>query len=517
MKRRHVLASGLLGALHLAAPALLTGNQASAQQPQVRGGRPLRVGILQDMTNFDPQSFSSVNFPLIKNLYDSLLEYTPTGEAVPSLATAWTIAPDNQSVTVTLRENVKFHSGAPMNAAAVAATLVKAAHPQRGRNVYATMSFIKDWTVVNPTTIRLNFNAPAPARQVTDLLQFISVLDPAGIENIDNRPAGTGAYMLAERVVGQRIRMVANPNYWRERQPVCNELVLTIFGEDAAASAALESGAVDIVYGGTARSAVRLRAAGYQLIQGPGPLVQVFRINTTRGPFRNAKFRQAFNYLIDRAAILRVGYAGLGEVTALPWAPASPAADPSYNTTYAFNLDRGRAMLQESGLTAAQMSDWKLLTNGGDEPSTLISQVVQSTLARVGVNIQLDLKQGSEYVDALLQGRFEATFGGVGNIQKFPSRLTTNSIYRTANNPVLGEPHPHPEYVAAIDRVNRTFGTGPEVKAAYDNLNRVLVESAFGIATNTYDVGLTVGARNIGGWTLDIDNMIVCRTIGFTG
>ena len=60
--------------------------------------------------------------------------------------------------------------------------------------------------------------------------------------------------------------------------------MLTIFSDDAAATAALESGAVDIIYGGTARSAVRLQDAGYQLIQGPGPLVQVFRINTTRGP-----------------------------------------------------------------------------------------------------------------------------------------------------------------------------------------------------------------------------------------
>ena len=33
-----------------------------------------------------PIQFSSVNFPLIKNLYDSLIEYTPEGKAVPSLA-----------------------------------------------------------------------------------------------------------------------------------------------------------------------------------------------------------------------------------------------------------------------------------------------------------------------------------------------------------------------------------------------------------------------------------------------
>jgi peptide/nickel transport system substrate-binding protein len=53
------------------------------------------------------------------------------------------------------------------------------------------------------------------------------------------------------------------------------------------------------------------------------------------------------------------------------------------------------------------------------------------------------------------------------------------------------------------------------VKAAYDELNRSLVQSAFGIPTNTYAVGLIVAAKNVGGFTLDIDNMLVARTIGF--
>ena len=169
--------------------------------------------------------------------------------------------------------------------------------------------------------------------------------------------------MLGERVVGQRIRLVANPNYWREKEPIANEVVLTIFSDDAAASAALESGAIDIIYGGGSRNAVRLKSAGYQLIQGPGPLVQVFRINSTRGPFKNEKFRQAFNYLMDRAGILRVGYAGLGEVVALPWAPASPAFDKSYNEKYAFNIDKAKELLAASGLSAAEMNNWKLLVN----------------------------------------------------------------------------------------------------------------------------------------------------------
>ena len=512
MKRRTVLLSGLAGSLGLAAPTIFAGPAAGQE---VRAGR-VRVAILDDMNNFDPMAFSTVNFPLIKNFYDSLIEYTPAGEAVPSLATAWQIASDNTSVTLTLRQGVKFHSGTALTAEAVTATLRKAADPQKGKNVYPTMSVVRDWTVVNENTLRINFSTRVPDRQITDLLQFISVIDPAGIDTIETRPAGTGAYTLAERVVGQRIRLAANPNYWRERQPVSSEVVIQVFSDDAAASAALESGAVDIIYGGTSRSAVRLRAAGYQLFQGPGPLVQVFRINSTRGPFRNAKFRQAFNFLMDREGILRVGYAGLGQVTALPWAPNSPAADPSYNTRFAYNIDRGKALITESGVSAQEASDWTLLVNGGDQSSVTISQIAQSSLQRAGVNIQLDIKQGAEFVDALLNGRFAAVFGAIGNIQKFPTRVTTNSIYRTANNPILGNPNPHTDYVAAIERVNSAFGSGAEVRAAYDNLNRALVEAAFAIPTNTYDTGLIVTARNVGGITLDIDNMLVARTIGFT-
>ncbi len=512
MKHDPTRRTGLKGAVALAAVSLVMPLYSHAQA--LKAGR-LRVAILQDIRNFDPAQFSFENAVLIKNLYDSLIEYTAEGQAVPSLASAWTVGAGNTSVTVNLRRDVSFHSGAPLNAEALTATLKKSADPKTGKNVYATMTVVKDWTVVDPYTVRLNFNAPVPDKQITDLLQFISPIDPAGIETVETKPAGTGAYMLAERVLGQRIRLVVNPKYWRAEKPFASEVVMTIFSDNEAANAALESGAVDMIYNGDSRSAIRLRTAGYQLVQGPGPLVQVFRINTTQGPFKNEKFRQAFNYLIDRRAILQVGYAGLGEVTALPFVPASPAADKSYDTKYAFDLAKGQALLKESGLSAAEMSNWKLLANGGDQATMAICQIVQSTLAKVGINIELDVRQGAEHTDAMLGGKFAAVFGGVGNVQKFPTRVTTNSIYRTEKNPVLGDPHPFPAYVAAINRVNTTFGSGADVKAAYDNLNKVMVESSFGIPTNTYQVGLIVGAKNLGGFTREIDNMLVLRTIGF--
>ena len=81
------------------------------------------------------------------------------------------------------------------------------------------MSFVQDGRWSTPTPSASNFKGPAPERQVTDLLQFITIIDPAGIDTVEQKPAGTGAYMLGERVVGQRISLVANPNYWRQGEP----------------------------------------------------------------------------------------------------------------------------------------------------------------------------------------------------------------------------------------------------------------------------------------------------------
>ena len=270
MRLRFLRPSGLLGLL---APRCGGAHDLppSSWAADLKGGR-LRVALLADMTNFDPQQFSTVNFPLIKNLYDSLIEYTPDGKAVPSLATAWEIAPDNTSVTLTLRKDVKFHSGAPFNAEAVAATLKKAADPQKGKNVYATMSFVKDWTVVDPHTIRLNFKGPAPERQITDLLQFLcrhrSRRHRHGRDRSPPAPAPTcSASAWSGSASASRPTRTTGARRSRSPRRSCSRSSATM----PPRRAALESGAVDIIYGGTPRSAVRLKRRRLPAHPGPGP------------------------------------------------------------------------------------------------------------------------------------------------------------------------------------------------------------------------------------------------------
>ena len=85
------------------------------------------------------------------------------------------------------------------------------------------------------------------------------------------------------------------------------------------------------------------------------------------------------------------------------------------------------------------MSNWKLLVNGGDQPSVAISQIVQSTLGE-GRHQRRARPQAGRRVHrrAARAASSMPCSAAIGNIQKFPTRVATNSIYRTANNPVLG-------------------------------------------------------------------------------
>jgi peptide/nickel transport system substrate-binding protein len=157
-----------------------------------------------------------------------------------------------------------------------------------------------------------------------------------------------------------------------------------------------------------------------------------------------------------------------------------------------------------------------MLVNSADEPSVALSQILQADLASVGVTLEFELLEGAELTDRLLAGDFDSIFGGIGNVQKFPSRVATNSIYRTADNPVLGDlinQEPFTDYVDAINQVNTTLGPDDAIQAAYDNLNSVLMDLSFALPTNTYQYGLIIASPDLDGVWLDIDNIFIGRTI----
>lgn len=75
MHSRSTSAQWRLKVLSLLMAVAMVGNPAQAQDTKA-----LDVGILYEPTTYDPQRFLRVNFPILRNLYDSLIEYSPEGQ-----------------------------------------------------------------------------------------------------------------------------------------------------------------------------------------------------------------------------------------------------------------------------------------------------------------------------------------------------------------------------------------------------------------------------------------------------
>ena len=75
---------------------------------------------IDDITTLDPaQSFEFAGADVIRNIYGKLVNFDPSNLDAgyqPDLAESWTVSEDGKTITFTMREGVKFHSGNPVRA-----------------------------------------------------------------------------------------------------------------------------------------------------------------------------------------------------------------------------------------------------------------------------------------------------------------------------------------------------------------------------------------------------------------
>lgn len=75
---------------------------------------------IDDITTLDPaESFEFAGSDVSRNVYGKLVNFDPLNLDAgyePDLAESWTVSDDGRTITFTMREGVKFHSGNPVTA-----------------------------------------------------------------------------------------------------------------------------------------------------------------------------------------------------------------------------------------------------------------------------------------------------------------------------------------------------------------------------------------------------------------
>jgi peptide/nickel transport system substrate-binding protein len=322
---------------------------------------------------------------------EPILECDNKGIIKPRLATKWEISSDLKTITLTLRQGVKFHDGSDWNAAAakwnmdllIAAKL----------SDYINISSVD---IVDNYTVKLNISnysntilsTLASSRVVSQQAYISHGANQAAIDWMKANPVGTGPFKFVSYVNNVSLKGVRFDGYWQPGKPYLDAIEEYFMSDPMTRSASLESGEVDMIGGDLSNVEYNLQQKGYQVIKGYlGPFCLVPDSKNADSPLSKLKVRQALDYAIDRDSIVKA----LGYGFWIPTYEFGIPGTPSYVnniTPRSYDIDKAKQLLTEAGYPSGFKTSLIASTTNTNKD---VLVAIQGTFAKAGVTLELNM------------------------------------------------------------------------------------------------------------------------------
>ena len=375
----------------------------------------LSFALTTDPKSLDPRSIGGdYNFTILAYITERLCEYDMTqGKFVPVLATSWT-RPDKLTWRFKLRQGVSFHNGEPFNAEAVKFTIDSIKDPAKAWSNASWVGDISAVKIVDDYTVDLI--TENPSRSMLANLGYLFILPPKATTELGDRfgvhPIGTGKFVLEKYYPNERIVMKRNDNYWGQK-PKLEKVTAKILPESATRLAALETGEVALIPNLSPDSIARMKAnPKLSVVVGDPARIMHIAFILGRKPFDNHKVREAFNYAVDRQAIVDTVMMGLAKVAdAQLYHASSPGFNPNLKA-YNYDPQKAKKLLAEAGypdgITVTFGSP-----NGRYLRDRMVCEAIVGQMAQAGITVKLEaLEWGTFWSRAVTNHEFDMFFLG---------------------------------------------------------------------------------------------------------
>ena len=456
-----------------AAPTQVTAPTAAPKVAAKTGGT-LTVASQADIINIDAHALPAANRPIFQQIFSPLIRYDTSLKPHPELAESWELSPDNLTITMKLREGVKFHSGRDFTSEDVLWNLRRLQDPKVAANSLVLAEAIKEAQAVDPHTVRFGFERPTPG--IFDLFDLFYVMDRE-IEDVKSQGAGTGPFKVAAWNPGDQLRLVRHDAYFKPGLPRLNEVVVKAMPDPASRIVNLESGAVDLVMQPLNNDYARLKQGGtFQTPAGAdGNVVLDFIMNVSEKPFDDKRVRQAFNMAVDRQRVLERVYAGVGELACIPFPKHSFAYDQAAAGSCRFDLDGARKLLADAGY--ANGVDVEAILDSSQSAWRQFAEIYQADLAKIGVRMKLTVQEPPQYRQNTFAHKFQSAFHNFGRANKDPDGLFRIAVawYPTKDG---FSTFTSPDYERLVGEAGSTMDQAKR-KELYSQIMKLIVDESF--------------------------------------
>lgn len=394
--RRSMLRSSAVGAgllfggvvLSACSSAAKEGTQASgggAGQTRA-GGQKLTIGTTTDLV---PQDFlrTATNPLLFSLVWDTMAVMNPkTLAAEPSVASSWEWNKANTTLTITLRDDVRYHTGRLLEPADAIFSIKEEKTPTHVAQVQPTADLIEQYKVTGRHSFSLTIAKPMSAFEM--LLVLTPLIDRETADGLfgAKKVIGTGPFTFDSWTPQTKFSFSRNPHYWQAGLPRLQSVTANVYSSETAMTNALRASEIDLAYQLPPADAARLTTNGsYQaLTSTPAYLEWYVGANVKVAPFDNLKVRQAVAYALDRERIVKQAFAGFGTTTCLPWSTL-PGIPTSYNDYYSYDPRKAKALLREAGVGTPEVT---IVTGAGNSTAAAILNIVNYCLNAVGFKVK---------------------------------------------------------------------------------------------------------------------------------
>ncbi len=393
---------------------------ALAWSSQALAASKLVVAVDSPPRTLNPHgSDADSNLSFMANFFDGLLQRVgDQGALKPALAVKFE-HPDLKTWKFYLREGVTFHNGNPFTAEDVKFTFERLSDPQVSEFINTGQS-IESIEIIDDYTVVIRTKKPIP--WFANNMHQIFIMDKESTEarepgEVGLKPIGTGAYKLEEWVKGSYVRLQANKDYW-EGAPDLENIEVRPIKEPSTRFAALVSGQTDIVSGVPVELYSKIvDNPKLSIISRPARRSVFLALGNNPGsPVSDIRVRKAMYMAINEGEIIEKIMRGHA-------APAAQIPDPptiGYNPDIQrldYDPDQARELLAEAGYA----DGFEITLTGPNDryvQDEKIAEAVAKYLAKVGIDVKLDVKPKSIFfpevfdgsLDFYLIGWFDGTF-----------------------------------------------------------------------------------------------------------
>ena len=364
-------------------------------------------------------------FRVVDCLFEGLLRLNPKGVAEAGLAQAWEVSEDKLVYTFHLRPDAKWSNGEPITAKDFVASWERALRPATASLYAQQLWYIKNARPYNEgtlkdfgevgakaldgATVQVTLEAPTPF--FLDLAAF-PTLRPVYLPALEKygedqwlKPGHivtSGPYTVKDWRIYDRIRMVKNPYYWDAANVALGTVDALALDDPMAMYNFLYTGQAQLMLDKSSIPVALIGEMKKNTFFHPAPFLGNYflRFNCTKGPFKDARVRQAVSLAIDKLAITE-RITRLGEVPATSLVPpgcAGYVAPPGPG----YDLGKARQLLADAGYPGgAGFPVVTYLYNKKDIDASVAVELQNMLKQNLGINLSLVNQEWKVYLGSL--------------------------------------------------------------------------------------------------------------------